>query len=259
MLDESGYTAMLQADRTRRESAGRLENLAELARAMEEYETLAAFLEHVTLVMDNDENRQGEKVTIMTIHAAKGLEFDAVYLARLGGRHLPVAARARRGRPRQPRGGTPPRLRRHHPRAKEGDRHARRQPPHLRPVDQLAPQPLRRRAARGAYRAGNDDVRRREPVASAMERARRPLRPPRPRAEHARRPAVPAGSAQAARPLQPRPPARHRSQGFGRLLGNQGRTDLDLGQRVFHGKFGYGRSSRRSKATSSRSSSSMRG
>ncbi|HEY1142702.1 MAG TPA: UvrD-helicase domain-containing protein, partial [Sphingomicrobium sp.] len=58
MLDESGYTAMLQADRSA-ESSGRLENLAELARAMEEYESLPAFLEHVSLVMDNDENRQG--------------------------------------------------------------------------------------------------------------------------------------------------------------------------------------------------------
>jgi DNA helicase II / ATP-dependent DNA helicase PcrA len=79
MLDESGYTAMLQADRSA-ESAGRLENLAELTRAMEEYENLPAFLEHVSLVMDNDDNRGGEKVTIMTIHAAKGLEFDTVYL-----------------------------------------------------------------------------------------------------------------------------------------------------------------------------------
>ena len=80
LLDESGYTAMLQADRSA-ESAGRLENLAELARAMEEYESLGAFLEHVSLVMENDESRQGERVTIMTIHAAKGLEFDIVYLA----------------------------------------------------------------------------------------------------------------------------------------------------------------------------------
>lgn len=79
LLDESGYTAMLQADRSA-ESAGRLENLAELTRAMEEYESLGAFLEHVSLVMDNDEARQGERVTIMTIHAAKGLEFDNVYL-----------------------------------------------------------------------------------------------------------------------------------------------------------------------------------
>src|SRR3954469_18148667 len=79
MLDESGYTAMLQADRSA-ESAGRLENLTELTRAMEEYETLGAFLEHVSLVMENDAERETEKVTIMTIHAAKGLEFDTVYL-----------------------------------------------------------------------------------------------------------------------------------------------------------------------------------
>jgi DNA helicase-2/ATP-dependent DNA helicase PcrA len=79
VLEESGYTAMLQADRSA-EAAGRLENLAELTRAMEEYESLGAFLEHVSLVMDNDDARPGEKVTIMTIHAAKGLEFDTVFL-----------------------------------------------------------------------------------------------------------------------------------------------------------------------------------
>ncbi|HEU4498881.1 MAG TPA: 3'-5' exonuclease, partial [Sphingomicrobium sp.] len=79
LLDESGYSAMLAADRSA-ESAGRLENLAELARAMEEYETLGAFLEHVSLVMDNDAARDEAKVTIMTIHAAKGLEFGTVYL-----------------------------------------------------------------------------------------------------------------------------------------------------------------------------------
>ena len=79
VLDESGYTAMLQNERST-ESAGRLENLAELARAMEEYETLGAFLEHVSLVMDNDAASDEEKVTIMTIHAAKGLEFDTTFL-----------------------------------------------------------------------------------------------------------------------------------------------------------------------------------
>jgi DNA helicase-2/ATP-dependent DNA helicase PcrA len=79
VLDESGYTAMLQAEHSA-EAAGRLENLAELARAMEEYDNLSGFLEHVSLVMDNDEDRDREKVTIMTIHAAKGLEFDTVYL-----------------------------------------------------------------------------------------------------------------------------------------------------------------------------------
>lgn len=79
VLDESGYDAMLQADKTA-ESAGRAENLSELARAMEEYDTLGDFLEHVALVMDNDRADEGEKVTIMTMHAAKGLEFDHVFL-----------------------------------------------------------------------------------------------------------------------------------------------------------------------------------
>ncbi len=80
ILDESGYTAMLQAEKSA-EAAGRLENLTELVRAMEEYETLGAFLEHVSLVMDNEANAGDAKVTIMTIHAAKGLEFDTVFLA----------------------------------------------------------------------------------------------------------------------------------------------------------------------------------
>ncbi|MFN5819839.1 MAG: ATP-dependent helicase, partial [Novosphingobium sp.] len=78
LLDESGYTAALQAEKTA-ESAGRLENLVELARAMEDYETLGDFLEHVSLVMDNDAADDAEKVTIMTMHGAKGLEFDNVF------------------------------------------------------------------------------------------------------------------------------------------------------------------------------------
>ncbi len=79
VLEESGYSAMLQAEKTA-ESAGRQDNLVELARAMEEYETLGEFLEHVSLVMDNDAADEVEKVTIMTIHAAKGLEFDHLFL-----------------------------------------------------------------------------------------------------------------------------------------------------------------------------------
>lgn len=79
VLDESGYTAALQAERSA-EASGRLDNLAELARAIEEYDTLGDFLEHVSLVMDNDAADDAEKVTIMTIHAAKGLEFDNVFL-----------------------------------------------------------------------------------------------------------------------------------------------------------------------------------
>ena len=80
ILDESGYTAMLQADRSV-EAAGRLENLSELVRAMDDYETLESFLEHVSLVMDRDEGQASDEVTIMTIHAAKGLEFAHVHLA----------------------------------------------------------------------------------------------------------------------------------------------------------------------------------
>jgi len=79
LLEETGYTAMLAAERSA-ESAGRQDNLVELARAMEEYETLGDFLEHVSLVMDNDAADDVEKVTIMTIHAAKGLEFDHLFL-----------------------------------------------------------------------------------------------------------------------------------------------------------------------------------
>ncbi len=78
MLDESGYTAMYQLEKSA-EAAGRLENLTELVRAMEEYESLGAFLEHVSLVMDNEAAAEEPKVTIMTIHAAKGLEFDTVF------------------------------------------------------------------------------------------------------------------------------------------------------------------------------------
>ena len=79
VMAESGYDDMLKADRSP-ESATRADNLVELSRAMEEYETLGDFLEHVGLVMDNDAASDDEKVTIMTMHAAKGLEFNNVFL-----------------------------------------------------------------------------------------------------------------------------------------------------------------------------------
>ena len=79
ILDESGYTGVLQAEKSV-EASGRLENLTELVRAMEEYDSLGAFLEHVSLVMDNEAAVEEPKVTIMTIHAAKGLEYDTVFL-----------------------------------------------------------------------------------------------------------------------------------------------------------------------------------
>ncbi len=79
ILDESGYTAMWQNDRSP-EAEGRLENLKELVKALEEFDNLQGFLEHVALVMDNDTSATGERVTLMTLHAAKGLEFPAVFL-----------------------------------------------------------------------------------------------------------------------------------------------------------------------------------
>ncbi|PWE34140.1 DNA helicase II [Maritimibacter sp. 55A14] len=79
ILDESGYTEMWKADKTP-EAPGRLENLKELVKALEEFENLGGFLEHVALIMDNETEQGGAKVSIMTLHAAKGLEFPAVFL-----------------------------------------------------------------------------------------------------------------------------------------------------------------------------------
>jgi DNA helicase-2/ATP-dependent DNA helicase PcrA len=79
ILEESGYIDMWKAERSA-DAAGRLENLKELTRSMEEFPDLAAFLEHVALVMDAESGEAGERVSIMTLHAAKGLEFDVVFL-----------------------------------------------------------------------------------------------------------------------------------------------------------------------------------
>jgi len=79
ILDESGYTTMWQNDKTP-EAPGRLENLKELVKALEQFDSLQGFLEHVALIMENETEEQAEKVTIMTLHAAKGLEFPAVFL-----------------------------------------------------------------------------------------------------------------------------------------------------------------------------------
>ena len=79
ILDESGYTAHWQNDKTP-EAPGRLENLKELIKALESFENLQGFLEHVSLIMDNEQEDSEPKVTLMTLHAAKGLEFPAVFL-----------------------------------------------------------------------------------------------------------------------------------------------------------------------------------
>mgnify|MGYP001433162086 FL=1 len=79
VLDESGYTEMLQLDKSP-DAPGRLENLKELVSALEEFENLNGFLEHISLVMDNAEKNEGDQISLMTLHAAKGLEFDKVFL-----------------------------------------------------------------------------------------------------------------------------------------------------------------------------------
>ncbi|WP_109259826.1 ATP-dependent helicase [Hyphobacterium indicum] len=79
ILDESGYTAMWREDKTP-QAAGRLDNLKELVRSMGEFDTLEAYLEHVSLVSDLDTTSDGDEASLMTLHAAKGLEFPLVFL-----------------------------------------------------------------------------------------------------------------------------------------------------------------------------------
>ncbi|MEO5615280.1 MAG: UvrD-helicase domain-containing protein [Cypionkella sp.] len=79
ILEESGYVSMWQNDKTP-EAPGRLENLKELVKALEQFDSLQGFLEHVSLIMENDNEEAAEKVSIMTLHAAKGLEFPVVFL-----------------------------------------------------------------------------------------------------------------------------------------------------------------------------------
>jgi ATP-dependent DNA helicase UvrD/PcrA len=79
VLDESGYTDMLKSDKSA-EAPGKLDNLKEFVRSMESFESLAAFLEHVSLVMELAQDESGDRINLMTLHAAKGLEFDTVFL-----------------------------------------------------------------------------------------------------------------------------------------------------------------------------------
>ena len=79
VLDECGYTDMLKADKSA-EAPGRLDNLKEFVRSMESFESLSAFLEHVSLVMEIAQDESGDRINLMTLHAAKGLEFNTVFL-----------------------------------------------------------------------------------------------------------------------------------------------------------------------------------
>jgi DNA helicase-2/ATP-dependent DNA helicase PcrA len=254
MLDESGYTAMLQADRSA-ESAGRLENLAELTRAMEEYETLQAFLEHVSLVMDNDEARQGERVTIMTIHAAKGLEFDRLYLPGWeegvfpSQRSLDEGGLAALEEERRLAYVAITRARRHATILHAANRRIYGQWTSSIPSRFLAELPKAHIAEETTMTGGESLWRaqwseRDDPFAHIA----RPTRGPGwQRAARGLNPSTPSGgegdsrsSASGVRASRWSSPPPLEVTASAVSLGNQGRTDLSLGQRVFHGKFGYG-------------------
>jgi DNA helicase-2/ATP-dependent DNA helicase PcrA len=247
ILEESGYTAMLQADRSA-ESAGRLENLAELTRAMEEYETLGAFLEHVSLVMDNDEARQGERVTIMTIHAAKGLEFDTVYLPGWeegvfpSQRSMDEGGLASLEEERRLAYVAITRARRRCTILHAANRRIYGQWTSSIPSRFLAELPKAHIEEETTMTGGESLWRaqwseRSDPFAHVA----RPSRGPGWQRASRQSPSPPSGGeglGRGGRSWTSQPPLEVRASAVS--LGNAGRTDLALGQRVFHGKFGYG-------------------
>jgi len=232
VLEESGYTAMLQAEKTV-EAAGRLEDLRQIPRLMEEYENLERFLEHISLVMDADTIAREGAVTIMTIHAAKGLEFEHVYLPgweeglfpseraveeRIGGleeeRRLAYVAITRARRKAtiihaanrriygQWTSSIPSRFLAELPKA---------------PIEEETTMT----GGESLWRAQWSE--RSDPFA------------------HVARPSRGPGWQRATRTAyNPEPQRVIEARASAVSLGNQGRTDLSLGQRVFHGKFGYG-------------------
>ena len=116
VLDESGYTEMWRNVRTP-DGPGRLENLKELIGALDDFENLGGFLEHIGLVMDRDDFAPGEMVSLMTLHAAKGLEFDHVFLPAWEEDVFPNRRAVDEGGDCLPGGRAPARLCRAYPRA----------------------------------------------------------------------------------------------------------------------------------------------
>ena len=165
VLDESGYTEMWQRDKSA-DAAGRLENLKELVRSMEEFENLAGFLEHISLVMDTDERRGRRQGQHHDPALGQGPRVRHRVPAGLGGRPVPEPAHARRAGPRRPRGGAPPRPRRPDARAQARQDLLRHQPPHPRPVADQHPVALPRRTAGGQRRGDREQgqLRRRAPA-----------------------------------------------------------------------------------------------
>jgi hypothetical protein len=173
ILDESGYTAHWQNDKTP-EAPGRLENLKELIKALESFENLQGFLEHVSLIMDNEQEDGEPKVTLMTLHAAKGLEFPAVFLPGWEDGLFPSQRSMDESGPEGAGGGAAACLCRHHP--GRGGLHdlLRRQPPGLWPMAKPDAVALHRRIAVGA--CGGADTARAFTVIRAAWRPQRARR-----------------------------------------------------------------------------------
>ena len=235
VLEESGYIDMWKAERTP-DAAGRLDNLKELVRSMGEFPDLGAFLEHVSLVMDVESADGGERVSIMTLHAAKGLEFDLVFLPGWEEGLFPQPAGARRQRPGRPRGGAPPRLCRPHPRPARGEDHPRRQPARARPVAELRAVAVHRRTAARPCRGRGDGEGAAAFGGYGVRGSTRPASAPatRRRARGGRRPGP---GARRLRPGFGRGPVR---QIEGRAITLPAGGAFAEGARVFHLKFGPG-------------------
>src|SRR5437868_4246945 len=249
VLDESGYTAMLQADRSA-ESAGRLENLTELTRAMEEYESLQAFLEHVSLVMDNDEARQGDRVTIMTMHAAKGLEFDQIYLPAWEEGVFPSQRSLDEGGLAS--------LEEERRLAYVAITRARRRCTVIHAANRrIYGQWTSSIPSRFIAELPHSDIEQETTMSGGESLWRAQWSERSDPFAHVARPSRGPGWQRATRTsYNPEPQRIIEARASAVSLGNQGRTDLALGQRVFHGKFGYGTIAA-IKATSSKSTSSM--
>ena len=199
ILDESGYTDMWAAEKSP-DAAGRLENVKELVKALDEFENLQGFLEHVALVMDNEQDEGAPKVSVMTLHGAKGLEFPAVFLPGWEDGLFPsqrsMDESGLKGLEEERRlayvGITRAQTPLHHL--------LRRQPPRLQPVAVAAPLALHRRAARRPRRGADParPLRRRLRRRRAAQARRWPRAPPGPTsttppAGSACRPAPPSG------------------------------------------------------------------
>ena len=155
ILDESGYTQMWQQDKSP-QAQSRLENLKELIRFMHEFDSLQGFLEHVSLVMDADTTSSDDRVSLMTLHAAKGLEFDAVFLPGWEEGLFPHQRSLDENGSAGPRGGAALGLRGPDAGQAAGEGDLCPEPPQSRPVAGGRPLPFHRRAAgraRGGHRS----------------------------------------------------------------------------------------------------------